>query len=141
MPFGVVLTDDALRDLDDTCGYIAQHDTSKSAAYVLERIEKALVDLAEFPERGRHPRELADLGITEFREIFFKPYRLVYRVEQRRSEEHTSELQSLMRNSYAVFCLKKKKPSVSCYINAIQCYNKLRNTTTDARHYKIIELT
>src|SRR3546814_4510904 len=28
---------------------------------------------------------------------------------QRRSEEHTSELQSLMRNSYAVFCLKKQK--------------------------------
>src|SRR3546814_3942403 len=27
-----------------------------------------------------------------------------------RSEEHTSELQSLMRISYAVFCLKKKKP-------------------------------
>src|SRR3546814_1725543 len=30
-------------------------------------------------------------------------------VVQRRSEEHTSELQSLMRISYAVFCLKKKK--------------------------------
>src|SRR3546814_13526807 len=30
-------------------------------------------------------------------------------VNQRRSEEHTSELQSLMRISYAVFCLKKKK--------------------------------
>src|SRR3546814_2107950 len=29
--------------------------------------------------------------------------------EDGRSEEHTSELQSLMRNSYAVFCLKKKK--------------------------------
>src|SRR3546814_2833532 len=29
--------------------------------------------------------------------------------ERLRSEEHTSELQSLMRNSYAVFCLKKKK--------------------------------
>src|SRR3546814_9951149 len=29
--------------------------------------------------------------------------------EARRSEEHTSELQSLMRTSYAVFCLKKKK--------------------------------
>src|SRR3546814_2480883 len=28
---------------------------------------------------------------------------------ERRSEEHTSERQSLMRNSYAVFCLKKKK--------------------------------
>src|SRR3546814_2135258 len=30
-------------------------------------------------------------------------------VRGERSEEHTSELQSLMRNSYAVFCLKKKK--------------------------------
>src|SRR3546814_4254075 len=31
------------------------------------------------------------------------------RPQRRRSEEHTSELQSLMRTSYAVFCLKKKK--------------------------------
>src|SRR3546814_6668679 len=30
-------------------------------------------------------------------------------IERDRSEEHTSELQSLMRNSYAVFCLKKKQ--------------------------------
>src|SRR3546814_4172535 len=30
-----------------------------------------------------------------------------------RSEEHTSELQSLMRNSYAVFCLKKKKTNTT----------------------------
>src|SRR3546814_3707397 len=35
---------------------------------------------------------------------------------RRRSEEHTSEFQSLMRNSYAVFCLKKKK-SKSIQIN------------------------
>src|SRR3546814_7890832 len=32
---------------------------------------------------------------------------------QGRSEEHTSELQSLMRISYAVFCLKKKKQKIS----------------------------
>src|SRR3546814_5535431 len=32
-----------------------------------------------------------------------------YTTLEKRSEEHTSELQSLMRNSYAVFCLKKKK--------------------------------
>src|SRR3546814_8363392 len=32
---------------------------------------------------------------------------------RRRSEEHTSELQSLMRSSYAVFCLKKKKKTIS----------------------------
>src|SRR3546814_6925300 len=33
----------------------------------------------------------------------------ILRSNERRSEEHTSELQSLMRISYAVFCLKKKK--------------------------------
>src|SRR3546814_8651027 len=38
-------------------------------------------------------------------------HRLALRTDhRRRSEEHTSELQSLMRISYAVFCLKKKKP-------------------------------
>src|SRR3546814_4658406 len=42
----------------------------------------------------------------------------------RRSEEHTSELQSLMRISYAVFCLKKKK--------------KTRQTTHKEHNYKII---
>src|SRR3546814_3279590 len=36
-------------------------------------------------------------------------HRLEVAAEQQRSEEHTSELQSLMRISYAVFCLKKKK--------------------------------
>src|SRR3546814_4813010 len=35
--------------------------------------------------------------------------------EEWRSEEHTSELQSLMRISYAVFCLKKKKQSQHIY--------------------------
>lgn len=84
MAFGVVLTEDALRDLDDLCGYIAEHDSRKNADYVLDRIEKALASLAEFPERGRVPRELADIGIAEFREIFFKPYRLIYRIEKRR---------------------------------------------------------
>src|SRR3546814_4424421 len=34
-----------------------------------------------------------------------------------RSEEHTSELQSLMRISYAVFCLKKKTPSIIQHVS------------------------
>src|SRR3546814_6451414 len=36
------------------------------------------------------------------------PESLPWNMPPKRSEEHTSELQSLMRNSYAVFCLKKK---------------------------------
>src|SRR3546814_309109 len=40
-----------------------------------------------------------------------------------RSEEHTSELQSLMRISYAVFCLKKKKTQAT--INTSNLYHKI----------------
>src|SRR3546814_10773867 len=43
--------------------------------------------------------------------------------QDHRSEEHTSELQSLMRISYAVFCLKKKKKIVRTRKNYIQNYN------------------
>src|SRR3546814_7709239 len=57
-----------------------------------------------------------------------------------RSEEHTSELQSLMRISYAVFCLKKKKKNKKYYVkntvnnlmqNIHHQYNKSRRTKTD----------
>src|SRR3546814_9401510 len=42
--------------------------------------------------------------------------RTVVAMKDTRSEEHTSELQSLMRISYAVFCLKKKKqPTINTY--------------------------
>src|SRR3546814_2665752 len=55
-----------------------------------------------------------------------------------RSEEHTSELQSLMRISYAVFCLKKKKSNKQHYYTLITestyrihiKYNTYTNTTT-----------
>src|SRR3546814_151936 len=40
----------------------------------------------------------------------------------RRSEEHTSELQSLMRISYAVYCLKKKNSKIRTYISALLTY-------------------
>src|SRR3546814_8914774 len=53
--------------------------------------------------------------------------------ENRRSEEHTSELQSLMRISYAVFCLKKKKHK-RYYKNKMQ--NSHTNTNTRSRHSK-----
>src|SRR3546814_5412788 len=53
------------------------------------------------------------------------------RTAVRRSEEHTSELQSLMRISYAVFCLKKKKnKSIIKHYHHYQCIQKPNNTPT-----------
>src|SRR3546814_1666173 len=67
---------------------------------------------------------------------------------RRRSEEHTSELQSLMRISYAVFCLKKKKKNQTTtndniqqeevtIISTIQTHNYL-HTTNHKQHLDMI---
>ncbi len=80
MGFAVLLSNDAENDLDDIYNCIALHDSPQKANYVLERFEKVCSTLSEFPERGAHPKELLALGIREYRETFFKPYRIIYRV-------------------------------------------------------------
>src|SRR3546814_1603747 len=54
-----------------------------------------------------------------------------------RSEEHTSELQSLMRISYAVFCLKKKKTQKATTITASKS-NRIRTQSTKSQSTQII---
>src|SRR3546814_8199317 len=54
-----------------------------------------------------------------------------------RSEEHTSELQSLMRISYAVFCLKKKQIYHSHNINDVMLYNKQKTYVSYKKYMKI----
>ncbi|MCG6879340.1 MAG: type II toxin-antitoxin system RelE/ParE family toxin [Deltaproteobacteria bacterium] len=80
MPFEVLMTEDAARDLEEIYDYIARHGTQNSADHVLEKIEMALVSSSDSPLRGVYPPELAALGIREYREIFFKPYRIIYRI-------------------------------------------------------------
>lgn len=80
MRYKVLLTEGAERDLEEIHGYIAQHDSPNSADYVLDRLTEIAENLAAFPERGSHPQELLALGIREYRQSLFKPYRLIYRV-------------------------------------------------------------
>ena len=80
MSFLVQLTKDAARDLEEIGDYIDWHDAPGRADHVLEQIEKAFHSLSEHPQRGTSPKELLDIGIREYREIFFKPYRIIYRV-------------------------------------------------------------
>ena len=84
MRYGVLLAEHAQRDLDELHDTITEHDSPRNAAHVLDRIEEALESLSAFPERGSHPKELLALGIREYRQIFFKPYRLIYRIVARR---------------------------------------------------------
>ena len=80
MTFQVLLTDDASRDLEELYDYIESHDAPGRAEYVLEQLEKAVSSLSENPGRGAWPKELLAVGLREYREIFFKPYRIIYRV-------------------------------------------------------------
>src|SRR3546814_10846186 len=55
-----------------------------------------------------------------------------------RSEEHTSELQSLMRISYAVFCLKKKKIHIQYIIYTYNIQNRKQNRNDNDKNHIII---
>jgi len=78
--FQVVITEDAENDLEDIVTYIAKHDSPRAAQHVLSRILQAANSLMGEPTRGTPPRELRALGDQEFRQLLFKPYRLIYRV-------------------------------------------------------------
>jgi toxin ParE1/3/4 len=80
MGFQVVLTEDAERDLEDIVTYIAKHDSPHSAEHVLSRILEIADSLSATPTRGSQPKELRSLGDQEYRQVFFKPYRLSYRI-------------------------------------------------------------
>ncbi|MXY22948.1 MAG: type II toxin-antitoxin system RelE/ParE family toxin [Acidobacteria bacterium] len=80
MRFAVQLTDDAARDLEEIFDYVCRQGTSGRAGHVLKRIEETFQALSAFPERGSHPSELLELGIREYQEVFFKPYRIIYRL-------------------------------------------------------------
>jgi len=80
MPYDVSLTKDAERGLEEIYCYIAEHDSRDSADHVLERISQATDALRKSSERGSFVNELRSLGISEYRQIFFKPYQLIYRV-------------------------------------------------------------
>src|SRR3546814_1027745 len=73
--------------------------------------------------RARHVRTDHDMALQHRHRRKRQFERLFERsLDGKRSEEHTSELQSLMRISYAVFCLKKKKNNRQIqnrYINGI----------------------
>ena len=83
MRFEVLLTEDAVRDLEDIHHYIAERDSTSAADQVLGRLEDVVESLAKFAQRGSHPKELLALGMREYRQAFFKPYRVVYRVTGR----------------------------------------------------------
>jgi toxin ParE1/3/4 len=80
MSYEVSLTKDAERDLEEIYFFIAEHDSRGNADHVLDRLVQAADALRTSPDRGSYVNELRSLGVSEYRQILFKPYRLIYRV-------------------------------------------------------------
>jgi len=78
--YTVSLTSGAEQDLDDIIGFVAVSDSPGKAAVLLDRIVEKCETLAVAPERGTWVPELLTLGIREYRQILFKPYRVIYQV-------------------------------------------------------------
>ena len=76
----VLLTAGAEQDLEAIHDYIAEFDCEASANRVLDQMTEVVESLSRFPERGNYPKELVALGIKEYRQVSFKPYRAIYRV-------------------------------------------------------------
>lgn len=80
MNWRVLLSQDAEGDIEDLYHFIAQRDGIGTAERILGEIEAAIMGLNEFPERGNVPKELVSIGLSEYREIHHKPWRVIYRI-------------------------------------------------------------
>ncbi|NOZ70275.1 MAG: type II toxin-antitoxin system RelE/ParE family toxin [Deferribacteres bacterium] len=88
MKFSVSLVIDAERDIRDIYRYAARKDSEEKAYRLLYNLEKTVMSLETMPLKGHFPPELERIGVFEFREIFFKPYRIIYQVVKSRVYVH-----------------------------------------------------
>ncbi len=80
MTFAVKFTPGARKDLRSIHDYIARNDSPEKANYVARKIVAEALSLGTLPMRGVHPPELLVLGRRDYRQVLFKPYRILYKV-------------------------------------------------------------
>ena len=78
--YEALLTRGAGQDLESIHDYIAEYDSLANANDVLDELMEVVQRLVQFPERGSYPKDLVALGIKDYRQTAFKPYRVIYRV-------------------------------------------------------------
>lgn len=76
----VLILPEAKEDLVDIHRYVAPHDSIVLAERLLDRLEEKCASLSEHPERGHAVPELKRVFVSGFKEIHFKPYRIIYQI-------------------------------------------------------------
>lgn len=83
MNFDVFLASDAESDITALYEYIFYNDSPIKAGYLYDRIKDSINHLKSNPERGHAPKELELIGVYEYLEIYFRPYRIIYRINKK----------------------------------------------------------
>lgn len=81
MKYKVLIDPLAKQDMKEIFLYVASNDNISSADKLLDSIENTISKLEEYPERGHIPQELRQTGIKRYLEIHYKPYRIIYEIE------------------------------------------------------------
>ena len=76
--YRVRIVQEAEDDLAEIIEFVAKHDSIERADYVLEKLLGICERLEQNPQRGHFLPELKSLGIKSYREVHFKPYRVIY---------------------------------------------------------------
>ena len=80
MKYRVYIIADAEEDICSIYKYVATRDSVQRAESLLGNIEEKISNLSELANRGHTPPELEQISIYEYREIHFKPYRIIYQI-------------------------------------------------------------
>ena len=88
MKYQVHIIADAEDDLYEIFQYVANNDSLSRAEKLLDKLEETCLSLAELPKRGHVPPELKRVAVSDYLEIHYKPYRIIYQVSSNRVYVH-----------------------------------------------------
>ena len=86
--YRVLLVKEAEQDLAEIVAWIAANDSPGHAGDVLTQLLDLCGRLESHPARGHVPPELDAIGVKDYREVHFKPYRVIYHVAGRQVVVH-----------------------------------------------------
>jgi toxin ParE1/3/4 len=80
MNYEVFVTQDAEDDIFSIFIYVLENDSENSANYVFQKLKETCLSLLSLPDRGHTPPELERINVYNYKEIHFKPYRIIYQI-------------------------------------------------------------
>jgi toxin ParE1/3/4 len=88
MSYHVVMIREAEEDICSIYRFIVKNDSINRAEQIFSSLQQTCLSLRHFPERGHTPPELDSVGIKKFKEIHFKPFRIIYEIEGKKVFVH-----------------------------------------------------